>query len=242
MLTKKIAVLYHVFYEDTYEHIYLELKHLQDLNVTYFFNLCADMPNCLETKDYLEKHFKDCYVTISSNKGKDIGGKLLLLNLCLKLNVEFEWIIFLHDKKSLQALNAKTWKSDLLKIISKNEILKISKAIINNTQCGIIASKDYLKTEFKQKGKFEGKNGAILSELTKVYGLNCKKYSYVAGTMFWAKASALIEFFKTNDPLAIRRTLETGNVIDNFNGTNTHSWERMLSWILLSQGLEIETV
>lgn len=242
MLTKKIAVLYHVFYEDTYEHIKNELEGLQGLSITYFFNLCVDMPNCIETKAYLVKHFPGCYVTISSNKGKDIGGKLLLLNLCLKVNVDFEWIIFLHDKKSLQALNAKTWKSELHKIIAKNLVSEIGKAISNNSKCGIIASKNYVKTELREGGKFEGMNGAILDELINSYGIHCKKYVYVAGTMFWAKASALVEFFKTNDPLSIRQSLEVGNVIDNFKGTNTHAWERVLSWIVLSKGFEIETV
>lgn len=242
MFTKKIAVLYHIFYEDTYEHVPFELKALQSLYVTYFFNLSVDMPNCLEAKAYLAKHFPESFITISSNKGKDIGGKLVLLNLMLLSKMDAEWIIFLHDKKSLQALSAKTWKKDLLEIVSHNSIGKISGLISSNPKCGIIASGSYIKTETKEGEKFNGPNGAILTEVVKNYKINCKKYMYVAGTMFWAKSAALFEFFKKNDPLLIRQTLEAGNVIDNFKGTYTHSWERMLSWIPLSQGLEIEAL
>jgi lipopolysaccharide biosynthesis protein len=238
-----IAVLYHIFYEDSINQIKPELESLDHFQTYYFFNLSCEMPNQLEAREELLRLFPNSVVAISSNKGKDIGGKLLLLNICIQMGFEPDWIIFLHDKKSLQALNAKTWKNDLFKIVEKEQLDKIE-AIISKNDCGygIVAADNYVRKELKQEGVFTGLNGPILSELLLQYNINCKSFEYVAGTMFWAKAPVLMDFFKKFDPLKIRQTLEEGNVIDNFAGTHTHSWERMLSWIVTCQGLKIKTV
>jgi hypothetical protein len=60
--------------------------------------------------------------------------------------------------------------------------------------------------------------------------------------MFWGNGHVLMNFFKRHNPLKIRQTLEEGNVLDNFGDTNTHSWERLLSWIILAQGLDVKTI
>ena len=60
--------------------------------------------------------------------------------------------------------------------------------------------------------------------------------------MFWTKAKPIMDFFKNYNPLEIRMDLEDGNVLDNFNGTTTHAWERLLSWIVTNQGLTIKGI
>ncbi|MCS3799953.1 rhamnan synthesis F family protein [Niastella sp. OAS944] len=240
--TPKVAVLYHIFYEDSVTHIVDELKGLGCFQTSFFFNICSDTPNQHKIREALLMYFPGAFICTSSNKGKDIGGKLLLIKVCLQLQYKPDWIIFLHDKKSLQALNAKTWKNDLLKIIQEDQLQKINEIISNNSKLGIIAAKNYVRKETKEDGKFTGNNGPILDELIQKYNITSKNHEYVAGTMFWAKASVLIDFFKKFDPLKIRQTLEEGNVIDNFNGTNTHAWERILSWIITNGGLNFKTI
>jgi lipopolysaccharide biosynthesis protein len=238
----KVAVLYHIFYEDSVPEIVNELKGLSYFQTSFFFNICSETPNQHKIGEDLLKYFPKAFVCTSSNQGKDIGGKLLLLKVCLEMQYKPDWIIFLHDKKSLQALNAKTWKNELLKIIQEDQLSTINEIVSNNSNYGIIAAKNYIRKETKVEGKFIGNNGPILADLIREYNITCKNYEYVAGTMFWAKASVLLEFFQKFDPLKIRQTLEKGNVIDNFNGTNAHSWERMLSWIITSQGLNFKTI
>jgi lipopolysaccharide biosynthesis protein len=242
VVKKKIAVLYHIFYEDTIDNIREQVRSLTTFEPAFLFNISADTPDQLEIRDALLQNFPGSIITISSNQGKDIGAKLLLLSTCIDAGLSPDWIIFLHDKKSLQALNAKTWKSDLLRIIDSRQIEKISDIISNASTCGIIAAENYVVQEIKQAGKFISKNGPIIDQLLEEYNIKCKSFDYVAGTMFWAKADVLLDFFKKYDPLKIRQTLEYGNVLDDFSGSNTHSWERILSWIILSQGLTIKTV
>jgi lipopolysaccharide biosynthesis protein len=242
VLAQKAAVLYHIFYEDTIEHINEELGAIKSSGASFFFNINIDTPNQAEIKERLLIYFPGSHITISSNRGKDIGGKLVLLKLCIELAIQPDWFIFLHDKKSLQALNAKDWKSELFSIIQQENFAKIQSIIANNPSCGIIAARNYARKQLMDNGRFACNNAHILTRLTEKYNIHCKQYDYVAGTMFWAKAPVLLDFFTVHDPLLVRQTLEEGNVIDNFEGTYTHSWERMLSWILVSKGLTIKTV
>jgi lipopolysaccharide biosynthesis protein len=119
---------------------------------------------------------------------------------------------------------------------------KINKIISNSANCGVIAAENYISKELKKENHFVGTNGKILEELMKQYELKCRNFEFIAGTMFWAKANILLDFFKRHDPFKIRQTLEFGNVLDNFSGSHTHSWERILTWIITSKGLTIKTV
>jgi len=108
-----------------------------------------------------------------------------------------------------------------------------------NDQCGIVATKEYIITEPFEENKFSGINGQLLDELVLTYGLRPDSFEFVAGTMFWVRAAPLLQFFARFNPLEIRKQLENGNVIDNFSGTVTHSWERLLSWIVTSNKMFI---
>ena len=87
---------------------------------------------------------------------------------------------------------------------------------------------------------FSGTNQLQLTQLRSEYGINNTDYRHVAGTMFWVRSLPLIRFFTKHSPLNIRKTLESGNVMDENTGTITHAWERMLSWIITEQGYTIK--
>lgn len=240
--TPSIAILYHIFYEDSCEKVCQELGSLHHYQTTFLFNLCGDTPNKIGMRKTLKDNFPHCFIITTSNKGKDIGAKLALLQLYMQLELTADYLLFLHDKKSLQALKSATWKKDLLKIISPESIQQTIKIFQQNNDCGIVATEEYIIKEHLEEGRFSGINGAILTQLMLQYQLKPATYSFVAGTMFWAKSKPIINFFKQHNPLQIRKELEDGNVLDNFSGTITHSWERLLSWIVTSQGYSIKGI
>ncbi len=237
-----IVILYHIFYEDSCEFVCQELKATNMYTPIYLFNICSETPDKAAISQKLKQNFPNCFIIYSSNKGKDIGAKLALLQLLLDLDIKADYLLFLHDKKSLQALKSSTWKKDLLKIVAENNVSKIINTFQQNQHCGIIATKEYILKEPFINNSFEGINGNILNRLLKEYNIKIGPFDFVAGTMFWARAKPLLDFFKIYNPIAIRATLEDGNVIDNFHGTITHSWERLLSWIITSNGYLIEGV
>lgn len=237
-----IAVLYHIFYEDSCETVCQELRSLHNYQAIFLFNICIDTPDKITMSKILKDSFPDCFIITTSNKGKDIGAKLALLQLYLQLELSADYLLFLHDKKSLQALKSSTWKKGLLKIISAGSIEKTIALFEKNSNCGIVGAKEYVIKEPFENNDFIGVNGKILCQLLKEHHINPSSYEFVAGTMFWARALPLKNFFGKYNPLEIRKTLEDGNVIDNFSGTITHSWERALSWIVTSQSYSIEGI
>ena len=238
----KITVLYHLFYEDSYGKVCMELEPLLVFETTFLFNICIETPDKKKIIAVLRNKFPGCFIINTSNKGKDIGAKLALLQLFLELQIEADYLLFLHDKKSLQALKSSTWKKDLLKIISPESIQKIFIIFQANKDCGLIATNEYIINEPFEGGRFSDINGNILTELVMNYGIKPASFEFVAGTMFWAKAKPVKYFFNQHNPLEIRKNLEDGNILDNFSGTITHSWERVLSWIITSQGYSIKGI
>jgi lipopolysaccharide biosynthesis protein len=232
----QIAVLYHIFYEDTVQSVCRELEPLLPYQPVFYFNICSDTPGRAAICEALLHCFPMAYIINSSNKGKDIGGKLTLLQLLLEAGIEPDYLLLLHDKKSLQALKSRTWKNDLLKIIEPVNIGRILQLFTTDEKCGIAATAEYLLLEPFVDGAFANINGPYISSLLQTYTINPGDYRFVAGTMFWVRAQPLLQFFKLHSPAAIRAQLENGNVIDNFSGTVTHSWERLLSWIVTGKG------
>lgn len=219
---------------------------------TLFYNVVADSIHNLEEdvllllKEYRTKKKREDVKVIlcfSPDKGKDIGGKLILLDSFLKMRVQAEYLIFLHDKKSPQAVTGHTWSEELISILHPPNLTKIIRLFEEGKKIGIIASKNFIVDEVDYvTGMFKSKNAPLLQKLCSQYGITVDEYLFVAGTIFVSRCSPIIDFFKQFSPLDIRKTLEAGNVIDDFEGTMTHSWERMLSWIVKTKGYNLKGI
>ena len=219
-----------------------ELQPLCIYNPFFLFNICNDTPDRAGVSVKLKELFPNCFIISTSNMGKDIGGKLALIQFLMESEIETEFLLFLHDKKSLQALKSSKWKNDLLHILTSESIKAVINIFEKDEKCGIIAAKKYIINETIEDGQLINVNGKILEKLLKEYNLKMISYPFVAGTMFWARAKPFKDFFMKHNPLEIRRQLESGNVVDNFEGTITHSWERILSWIVIGDGYDIKGI
>lgn len=175
----------------------------------------------------------------SSNVGKDIGGKLALIDALLQHDDDSKYWIFLHDKNSPHTATGQFWRESLFSIIDirhKETILKK----LESGDTAMVTHKNFINNEWdREKGCFDTRNNEILLQLMEQYSVKPQSYDFAAGTMFWARSEALRTFFSKHSPLSIRATLERGNVLDNTMGTHAHSWERMLSWIVLENNKKI---
>jgi hypothetical protein len=175
------------------------------------------------------------------NKGKDIGGKLFSFKVLLERNCKDDFVLLLHDKQSPQVIDGERWKKELWLISEQAQINKAMKLFEKNKNIGIVASKTSIVDPEKTGDVYAyAKNKELIfAEATK-YGIVPENKSFVAGTMFIARLQPFLDFFKLNDPLLIRSKFEDGNVLDLQSATYTHSWERLLSWIITSKGYRIE--
>ena len=188
-------------------------------------------------------YLKNIIVRQSPNTGKDIGGKLVLLDTYLKLGMQTEYGLFLHDKRSPYKANNQTWTDNLLKIAEKPFSEQALTLIKNNPDIGIITVNGNIGNEFDYTiNSFKSSNKQLLSELQNIFDIHPLDFRYIAGTMFWFRTAPLINFLEKNTPLKIRAMLEKGNVTDEDEGTYTHSWERLLCWIITSQNYSIKTI
>ena len=177
------------------------------------------------------------------NKGKDIGGKLLALCYYLRCCPKTKYIGLLHDKVSPQTINAHYWSDTLYNPFSEQGLRKVLHKLDNDSRIGIVGAKSFLKNEFDHSKKiFETTNDSLLHELIKEYDLHCRKYDFIAGTIFVCRSAIMEDFFSRHPALEARAALEEGNVMDLQYGTYTHTWERLFCFIAERQGYTIEGI
>lgn len=237
-----IAVLCHIFYEDTAGLLCDSFMEIAKHDSIFLFNICNETPGKSDIVKIIKERFPDSVIICTSNRGKDIGGKLALLQLFFQLQIKSSYFLFIHDKKSLQALKSKTWRSDLLKILSAANIERAVNIFQQDDKAGIVATKEYVIKEPVSNGSFSGMNGALLSQESGKYRLSTSSPFFVAGTMFWARVEPFERFGEQHRLLGIRKELEAGNILDDFSGTITHTWERLLCWIVTCNGFYIKGI
>jgi lipopolysaccharide biosynthesis protein len=229
------AMLYHNYYSmDGVEELRGKINALKGTNILFLCSLPAKFAEEMPSQTEKEKF------VISANTGKDIGGKMLLIQLLLRLHPEIPYVIFLHDKRSYQKHSGAFEKEQLFSIINPGNFEKIVTAFEQTPKMGIACSKGSLRNEYMGEDGFKTSNSELLNDLMNKYDIHPTDYHFVAGTMFWMRTSILKGFFGKFQPLQIRSTLEEGNVLDHDKGTITHSWERMLSWIATARGYKIK--
>lgn len=236
-----IHILYHLYYKDSINELDALNHLLEDNSKNLSINLNHDIKNIASfSKKIKEKHPKANIIT-TPNIGKDVGGKLALINNYLKLGVKSSYLLLLHDKKSPQTLNGQEWNNQLLKITKPENTSKIFSLFENNKEAGIICAQNYISNEYnKQTKEFNTTNNELLMHYIKKFDIKINDYSFVAGNMFWIRSAIYEKFFSENDPLELRSYLEKGNVLDNTKGTHSHSLERIFSWIATNNGYTIK--
>lgn len=175
------------------------------------------------------------------NRGKDVGGKLFAFEVLLKQNCKEEFVLLLHDKKSPQVIDGARWKNNLWKI--KDRISQAIDRFHQEPSVGIIANHSAIIHPADSGDQFAyATNKELIFSEAKTYGLEVENKTFVAGTIFLARLQPFLDFFETHAPLEIRAKFEEGNVLDLERASYTHSWERLLSWIVTSKGYSIEGI
>jgi len=243
------SVFFHNYYGDHEAWVKLFTQQIRQPFILYYnivedsvYNIGDDQPLVSRLRESISGSFlKDIVLRRSPNQGKDIGGKLVLLDACLHEALPTPFSIFLHDKKSPYKIQGQQWKNRLFGIIEPDFIEKALSSFTRNEKLGIIAGSSDIRDEYDHSLKsFISTNRPLLQQFQTTFHINTTDYRYVAGTMFLARSSPLLDFFRKYPPLDIRKTLEKGNIMDETSGSNTHAWERMLCWLIFAQGYTIK--
>lgn len=239
----KITALIHLFYKDMYDLLKPFFDHMKVSGIQLVFNINQAGVDKNNLFIQIAVDFPAAIIIQTPNRGKDIGGKITLIDLCLQLGIKTDYYILLHDKKSPHSSFGEIWRNKLFRIIEKESIPKIEKMFLQDKKLGLVGAKEFIVNEYnKSTENFNTSNDEILKTLIQKYDVDVNSYRYIGGTMFWIKAQVIESFFLKHVPLDILSTLEPGNVLDYNRGTQTHAWERLLSWMATDQGYKIKGI
>jgi hypothetical protein len=234
--TPTISIIAHVYYPGSWILIKEKCKDILVNCENLLISSCYD--------DVIQEIDEEKAVIFKvSNLGKDIGGKLISLKYYLEFCNKTDLVVFLHDKVSPQTLNSAYWFDKLYEVFAPAKFRKVLSVLRGEKNVGMVGSGKFLNNEYiKTVGRFDTNNNEILLSLMKQYYIQPRVYDFIAGSIFIVRSVLYENFFKVVDPLEVRATLEPGNVLDISNGTYTHSWERLLSFIVSSQNYKIRGI
>lgn len=242
-MVERITVLCHIYYENSLDIIKPYLYALKKYKVNYYFNVCSETSYSEQLVTELKEAFNTAIITSSTNVGKDIGGKLVLIDTYIKLKEQADYLILLHDKISPHTSLGTRWREKLFSILEPASVDSIMQAFAKSSTTGLIAGNQLIRDEYhKNSNTYQCTSNEILHGLRNKYSITAVKHSFIAGTMFWVRAKIYEDFFSTHQPLQVRSTLEKGNIQDQEKGSFAHAWERMFSWIVYQQGFNIKGV
>jgi hypothetical protein len=180
-----LAVVIHIFYEDLFEEIKNYLH-----NLTHFDLYISIQKSKSGLKDRIFASFPDAKILYIENRGRDILPFIYIYRNISLLN--YKYLLKIHTKKSPHLEDGSTWRTDIYrKLLGSSETINSAMlALDSNPAIGIIGPKGHvLDYRF-----FWENSKRRTEELVKRVGISLKEnysFSFVAGTMFWAKPDAL---------------------------------------------------
>ena len=245
-MSPRTSSFVHFYYEDS---LYDLLPYIYNLTYLYdhqfFFSISEETFNRHKIARKLRHIFPGCQIQIVRNTGKDIGGKLNTLKLYFELGRNSEYMLMLHDKKSLHswAIEGSEWRTELFKIAEPQFIHQIISTFKDSPRLGMVGNKKWLNnTDFDYNNDRFAFHDSFFRKRLKEYGMSISNYQFVAGTMFWIREGLLREFFARYSFLEILERLEKGNILDSKEGTETHFLERFFGWFATSEGYELSGI
>jgi len=238
------AIFIHIFTHDSWEKIFKkQLIKIQGFSPLILINLCLGHPGNSELISSVRDDFPGAFIITTPNKGRDIGGKLALIDFFIKAQLQAEYLVFLHDKQSHHWFGGESWRKKLFAIIEPEKIEAILTEFQNDPKVGIIGTSDFIRDEYNRKtNEFDTTNSSKMQELISLYHLHISDHRFVAGAMFWIRSQIIKKFFSAYPALSCREMLEEGNFTDQYEGRYTHSWERIFCFLAADQGNTVKGI
>lgn len=193
--TSDTAVILHVYYEDLFDEM---TKWLENLGGDFDLYISIEASN----EDLLER-IQSIYPTARifrfENRGRDIAPFVEIIRKISNLN--YRYVLKIHTKKTPHRGDGDIWRHDMLtKLLgSKDIVKKIKTAIKNNQEIGYIGPQGHVLFI----DSYWGENKELTTKLARTCGLlsgddTVPRFTFVAGTMFWANPKALNILEKMN--------------------------------------------
>lgn len=233
--SKHILVHLHLYYINQLDEILARLQNLQELKFDLYVTMIEKSP----AAEQKIKQFKpDAHILQLENKGYDIGPFMEVLH-SLDLD-KYNYLLKIHTKGTTaqnytringKRLNNKLWNRLLFDaLLFSEEQVHNNLRQLANADIGMLSSA-YLITDDK---KLYEQFLPQINEILQAESLpQVDTFSFVAGTMFWAKAS----LFKPLQKYRLADFPVTDGKIKE--GTLAHCFERLFGAVAQAQGLKL---
>lgn len=203
---KSVAILTHLYYEHAWMDIVNYINKVETEKFLYF--------NVVHEKhvDLIKASYPDANITVSENRGADIGGFFSSIDAWLKDGFPGDLMIKLHTKGD------GNWRRDLCDPIFNN-LDSIFKAF-DMPKLGMVGSKRWL---------CHASGYTFVDEYCKRFGLKKDPIYFFGGTIFCVRSDIVRDFFLKYDPIMLKNELEPAKPGEP---SRTHAWERLLGQII----------
>lgn len=200
-MNNKIIVFFHIYYPHLINEYLWYLNNIKESNYDFdiYISICSEVINDDIIKKLIE--FKnDAIITISVNRGADIGG---FFHTIRNNNIDLDLYcacLYLHTKESKLhgEIISYQWRGQLLNdiLLTPDLINFCVDKIINKT--GIIGSSRYIDSinkSFNNTNKIEMDHYTNLCNRLK---LKCNDTYFVSGTIFWCNLQIIKYIINSN--------------------------------------------
>lgn len=236
-LGKRIAIVIHLYFAELVEFCF---QYIRQIPENIFVVICSSEEVTLKLINenilfYQRTNFK---VIKKDNVGRDVST---LLVTCRNIFLEYDYVCFLHDKKSGQMNTVTEGRSFLYNmwenmLKSDAYIWNIIDCFENNPLLGLIVPPEpYHGNYLKILGNAWTINYENTRELAERLQLNCKlskeKTCFTLGTVFWCRTKAMRKLFEYEFQYEDFPEEPMPN-----DGTISHAIERIFSYVAQSEG------
>lgn len=238
----KVAIVWHLFYEDLFDSIVDYIKNMPfdwDIYVT----TRVDLVKIIQYS--LVEAFPDKMIVINGveNKGRDMAPFFIQYSGVFK---RYDFVCKIHGKKSKHDANLCGWGDHLLNnLLGSEDIIKtILGHFLSDATVGVIypVPTFFIKVVVK-KNSCWGRNGdnfMIAKDICDKLGIKTSphdEFSFPVGSMFWFRPSAIQPLFDLD--LKLENFCEENGQID---GTLAHALERLIGLVAEKQGFSLKSV
>jgi lipopolysaccharide biosynthesis protein len=227
---KPIAIVIHAFYPDIFGKI---LKYLQQLDSIHCrLYVTTPQKNIQVINNLLSRQHHPFSLKPVNNRGRDMLPLLKILPAVIKN--EHDYVLKIHTKKSPHRHDGHLWLRDLLDQLLPHQVLMESiNRLDKEDHIGILGPGDHILPISHHWGANLGHIKSLCNRLG-IPGESLTSLSFVAGSMFWARLSALRPLLNLALPEEAFEP-ETGQV----DGTLAHAIERIFAVSACAAGLVV---
>lgn len=229
----KIAVITHLFYEETWTEIADALDVITD---PFDLLITTTKEKFQIVSTQVKARFPEAEVFEVENKGRDIRPFISLLPLLL--HRQYTAVLKIHSKKSLHRGDGDLWRQTLIAQLlpQGTNLTQMIGSLTEYPSLGLIAPEgNVLNIQ-----RYIGSNQTWVEKIVQELGessqwLHETKPWFAAGSMFWFKPSAVQSLLHCPSIMEDAFEIETGQI----DGTLAHAIERVLGCATLANGYHL---